>query len=277
MIDWGAIPKGSIASIYWPQVNAADVIALASDLYPMNTLTAADAHTIQCKVTGGVSYFRSHGQRSGFRGPVYGGPSHHGRHRPEFNVVVRRVGHVQPDVLQIRLKARGHKGNVPRGTTEWRYVIGTFQVKIPVTTAAVMLSPEEDTLAILKWRLQQMSPANRWYPVMQRYIEYVAARVAGLGGDPNAIPPSRTGAPLPKYDPCEDLVHFKGKVEEILFDCSGELVGFVLVDCCERHVLSSHEPAIAEIALRALRERLTLSVYALRSEPSRIRRLSIVA
>jgi hypothetical protein len=278
MIDWGSIPKGSTASIYWPQVNASDVIALASTMYPVNTLTAPDTHTIQCKVTGGVSYIPiPKGSGQDFAGlftvdlptTVVTGQ--------EFNVVVRRVGHVQPEVLQVRLKVRGRKGEMPRGFAEWRYVIGTFQVKIPVTTAAVMLRPEEDTLAILKWRLQQMSPANRWYPVMQRYIEYVAARVAGLGGDPNAIPPSLSGAPLPKYDPCEDLVHFNGKVEEVLFNCSGQLVGFVVSDCCERHVLNSHEPAIADIALRALRERLTISMYVLRSDPKKIRRLSIVA
>ncbi len=277
MIDWGAIPKGSTASIYWPQVNASDVIALASSLYPVNNLTASDAHTIQCKVTGGVSYLpipKSSGQDFAslltvdLPTTVVTGQ--------EFNIVVRRVGRMQPEVIDIRLKARGNKGNATQSIAGWRYVIGTFQVKIPVTTAAVMLRPEEDTLAILKWRLQQMSPANRWYPVMLRYIEYVAARVAGLGGDPNAIPPSLTGAPLQKYDPCEDLVHFKGEVEEILFNCAGKLVGFVLADCCKRHQFISHEPAIGDIALRALRGRLTLSVYGLRSDPARIGKLSIV-
>ena len=276
MIDWGSIPKGSIASIYWPQVNASDVIALASAMYPVQTLTASDAHTVQCKVTGGVSYIPiPKGAGQDFAGlftvdlptTVVTGQ--------EFNVVVRRVGRTQTQVIQVQ--ARGRKRAAPAGPAEWRYVIGTFQVKIPVTTAAVMLRPEEDTLAILKWRLQQMSPANRWYPVMQRYIDYIAARVAGLGGDPGAIPPSFTGAPLPKYDPCEDLVHFHGKVDEILYTCCGELEGFVLVDCCERHRLHSHEPAIGEIAVRALRERLTLSIYALRSDPSRIRRLSVTA
>ena len=56
MIDWGRIPVGSVASIYWPQVNAADVISLAASLYSTHTLAAADTHTIQCKVTGGVTY-----------------------------------------------------------------------------------------------------------------------------------------------------------------------------------------------------------------------------
>ena len=56
MIDWGNVPVGSVASIYWPQVPSAQVLALADSLYKTRTLTLADAHTIQCKVTGGVTY-----------------------------------------------------------------------------------------------------------------------------------------------------------------------------------------------------------------------------
>jgi len=47
MIDWGAIPKGSVASIYWPQVQASEVLSLAAALYPTHTLTAADNNTVQ--------------------------------------------------------------------------------------------------------------------------------------------------------------------------------------------------------------------------------------
>src|SRR6185369_2093900 len=77
----------------------------------------------------------------------------------------------------------------------WRYIVGTFQIKIPVTTRDVMLFPEENTLAIMKWRLQQMAPANRWYPVLKRYISYLAARVDGLGGNSDSILPSPNGVP----------------------------------------------------------------------------------
>jgi hypothetical protein len=247
-------------------------------MYPSNILTASDAHTVQCKVTGGVTYVPI---------PTSSGEDFAGLFTvdlpttvvvgQEFNILVRRVGRAQSEIIELQARKRGKNKDALSGSSEWRYIIGTFQVKIPVATAAVMLRPEEDTLAILKWRLQQMSPASRWYPVMQRYIEIVAGRVAGLGGDPNAIPPSLTGAPLPTYDPCKDLVHFRGKVEEVFFGCSGELTGFVLEECCQCHRLCSHEPAIAEIALRALKERLTLSVYVLRSDPERITRLSIVA
>lgn len=45
----------------------------------------------------------------------------------------------------------------------WRYVVGTFQVQIPVTTGDKILLSEANTLAIMRWRLQQMAPTNRWH------------------------------------------------------------------------------------------------------------------
>ena len=56
MIDWGKTPLGSVASIYWPGVSAASVLKLAAGLYPAQTLTAADANTIQCQVVSPVTY-----------------------------------------------------------------------------------------------------------------------------------------------------------------------------------------------------------------------------
>ena len=42
MIDWGKTPLGSVASIYWPEVSAASVLQLAAQLYPAQTLSAAE-------------------------------------------------------------------------------------------------------------------------------------------------------------------------------------------------------------------------------------------
>lgn len=136
----------------------------------------------------------------------------------EFNIVVRRVASRRagkqvsvtaiPDV-RMQLRDSGTPGielgaAPPRIAAQaapppnWRYVVGTFQVKIPVSNREGMLPAEESTLAIMKWRLQAMSPTSRWYPVLQRYIAYVSGRVAGLGGDPGAIPPSVDGVlPVP--------------------------------------------------------------------------------
>jgi hypothetical protein len=74
-----------------------------------------------------------------------------------------------------------------------RYIVGSFQVRIPVSSRAAMLPAEEDTLAILKARLAVLSRSSRWYQVLMRYSDEVAGRVEGLGGDPNAIPPNLLG------------------------------------------------------------------------------------
>src|SRR5262249_25369259 len=56
MIDWGNVPAGSLASIYWPQVNVQDVLNLARKRYSTHRLSAADAHTISVRTTKGVTY-----------------------------------------------------------------------------------------------------------------------------------------------------------------------------------------------------------------------------
>jgi hypothetical protein len=155
----------------------------------------------------------------------------------------------------------------------WRYVIGTFQVKIPVRTAEVMLLPEENTLAIMKWRLQQTAPGNRWYPVLQRYVGYIADRVKGLGGNPDAIPPSPDGAPVRVPKPCENVVEYTGRVSEIVFDCYGDLEGFVLADCCGTHSFTTREKEIGKVVLRACKSRLTVSVFVPRTGPRRIQKV----
>jgi hypothetical protein len=130
-----------------------------------------------------------------------------------------------------------------------------------VTTPQVMLRPDEDALAVMKWRrrLQSMTPGSRWYPVLQRYIDYLSARVTGLGGDPGAIPPSPTGAPVTGGE--RDVMVLTGKVIEIIYDCFGRLEAFVLNDCGELHTFKTREPEIGRIALRACRDHLLLSVY----------------
>jgi hypothetical protein len=39
MIEWGNTPVGSRASIYWPQVNATDVLTLGKHMYSTHQLS----------------------------------------------------------------------------------------------------------------------------------------------------------------------------------------------------------------------------------------------
>jgi hypothetical protein len=280
MIDWGNTPAGSTASIYWPQVAAADVIALASQSYSSHLLSAVDANTLQCTVTRGVTYIPI---------PPVAGVNFAGlltldlpttiTDGQQFNIVLRRVSTRQapppPPPIEIEAK-RTRRPAAARGPapppapvpfqTNWRQVNGAFQVRVPVVTKEVMLGPEEDTLAVLKWRLQQMPPVYRWYPVVQRYAALVAARVDGLGGNSTAIPPSLGGYPgkgrHPEPEPFPGLGEGRtGKVEAILYDRFGDFEGFLL-RTRSGHELRFHgrEPRIEELVRLAWEERWLITV-----------------
>ena len=83
----------------------------------------------------------------------------------EFNIVVRRLAPRQTDTFRAAEAAIIRKPGLPA-----RYVTGAFQVKIPVTGDEALRSREENTLAILKWRLLQMPPVYRWQPVVKRVL-----------------------------------------------------------------------------------------------------------
>jgi hypothetical protein len=85
---------------------------------------------------------------------------------------------------------------LPESFMRVRQAVSSFIVHVPVTTKEVMLPAENSTLAALKWRLQEMDTVNRWYPVLQRYVDIVSKRVDGLGGSARKVPPSLGGLPL---------------------------------------------------------------------------------
>ncbi len=284
MIDWGTTPIGSTAHIYWPQVNASDVLALAGSLYSHHALSSADAHTIECGVNGGVTYVPiPPGTGDSFAGlltvdlptTVVAGQ--------EFNVVVRRVATrrnlqtvIGRDKLPVVVTGTdlpsepNHQPEPPAadpaasrgGLRNWRYVTGTFQIKIPVGTPATLLGPERSTLAVFKWRLQQMSPANRWYPVLQRYIVYLGARVNELGGNADAIPPSPLGYwEAPPADDGDLGKTYTGKITEVIFGCDGRMEGFVLGECCDRaRRFRACDRDLERIVLQACTSRLLVAV-----------------
>jgi hypothetical protein len=290
MIDWGHIPKGSIASIYWPAVSAADVIALAQTWGGAAGLGSSDANTLTLKVEGGVSYIPiPKGAGDNFAGLFTVEVPPAVTAGQQFEVLVRRIATRRgkppppppppiksPPAKRAALRSpparkmeepSGAKAALAQPTAVaerlilWRYVVGAFVVRIPVTTAAKMRIPEEMTLAGMKWRLEHLSPGNRWVPVLKRYIEYLSGRLVAIGGDPGSVPPSINWHP-----PIEGEGGGKhgrevcGKVAEVLYDCHGEFEGFVIDECCEPHLIKSRDRGLGELVLVACRENLTLCV-----------------
>ncbi len=280
MIDWGNVPNGSVASLYWPALSATELIALAQQWGSTAPLSASDAHTLSIPVDGGISYIPiPSGSGQNFAGLFTLEMPPGIRTGQQFEVVVRRIstkrGKVTPPPppppqLQSPPAAPPAEAEIaPAGVAVqvaverpvlWRYVVGSFVVRIPVSTSAAMLAPEAITLAIMKWRLAHLSPGNRWAPVLQRYIAYCSARLDGVGGDASQVPASLTWVPPQLAGGKRGDRTRCGKVVEVRFDCHGDFCGFVLEECCERHVFETRERAIGKLALHTCREEMRLCV-----------------
>ncbi len=282
MIDWGRVPVGSTASIYWPAVTAADVIALAQTWGGTAGLSSSDAHTLTIKIEGGVSYIPiPEGVGQNFAGLFTLELPLGITIGQEFEVLVRRLStrYVRAvEAVSLTQSAPSRKLDrkqraavaaaaeaeaVIERSALWRYVVGSFVVRVPVSTSDPLRDPEAMTLAIMKWRLENLSPGNRWAPVIERYIKYCSARLHGFGGDPAQVPPSidwhpplpgeGTGGRRHPHELC-------GKVRKVHFDCHGAFRGFELDDCCERQSLENCDRGVADLVLLACREDLTVCV-----------------
>ena len=280
MIDWRNTPPGTTATIYWPAVDSGDVIALAARLYPSPGLAAVDAHTLECEVTPGMTYVPvPTGAGESFAGLItLQLPSgiHVGN---EFDVVMRRITSRRYDDPPVETIGATSRGAVVRGTAQgpktinWRYVVGAFQMTIPVAPHSAILPSEENLLAVLKWRLDLLASTDRWYPVLKAYIRVVEKRVRGLGGDPGKIEPNQLGnlPPVEKRPPHRrrDLEEFTGKVIGIGYDRFGDFEGFELLTLQGRKLdFHDREPRIEHLVREAWLERHLISVLAPKHDPS---------
>lgn len=271
MIDWGNTPIGSIASIYWPQLEADQVLQLAATYHSAQVFTKVDSHTIQCKVQGGVTYLPiPTGTGENFAGLfTLDLPSgiHVGQ---QFQVIVRRITSRQLVDRQPVFNATQEIGT--ERLFNWRYVVGSFQMTVPVQKDEEILPQDENLLAILKWRLTVISKTSRWYPILVRYIAYIEGRILGMGGCPSQVQPSQLGTanqtigqkglPLPHPTHHHEKEHgFMGKVESILYDRFGDFEGFLLrTEHGEEKFFQGHESPMEELILSAWNQRMLISV-----------------
>jgi hypothetical protein len=292
MIDWGKIPVGSVASIYWPGVSASSVLQLAAQLYGGHMLTATDANTIQCKVVSPVSYVPIPAGAGGSFAGLFTVDLPDGiTVGQEFDIVVRRITTKQialppppPPPPQIQ-RSKAAAVVIPQVVISqklvWRYITGSFLVKIPVQREGKILPVDENLLAVLKWRLGLIGPGNRWYPVLLRWISYLSGRIIGMGGDPGKIPPSPNGYQPPsnghskpggRHEHC-----YTGKVTELFYNCFGEFESFDLKTCgCERHSFRSCEPDMEELIYLAWVERFMITVCACKHDATKVESVALL-
>jgi hypothetical protein len=273
MIDWGDVPIGSVASIYWPAVNAAAVLQLAAQLYPGHMLSAADPHTIQCKVVSRVSYVPIPPGAGGSFAGLFTVDLPIGIAVGEtFDVVVRRI-----TTKRVVRSTPPPPPPIQRGTLAaadvavpevllWRYVTGSFLVRINVQPESRILPNDENLVAVLKWRIGLIGPKNRWYPVLLRYIGYLSGRIDYCGGNAANIPPSPAGYQPPSQGGHGRPHHVRehcwtGKVIELCYDSFGDFEGFAMrSETGEDHRFHARERNIEDLVYRAWVERFVITV-----------------
>jgi hypothetical protein len=281
MIAWGNTPAGSTGSIYLPGVAASDIIALADSLYPYHALTIQDAHTIAVQ-SGPVSFVpipRDTGFLAGLltvtlppgvrRGDVYKIVVRQVTEATKFLTGYERLNQAEGGKIGLHAaaKKKAQAKRLPPSTLVWRRVLGSFQIDIPISTKEELLLPEEHQLALFRWISGNVLPQSRWSPVMLRYIEQLAGRVRGFGGDPGKILPSPTGNVPGKTCHKEEEHHehyhpeVTGKINGIIFDHFGDFEGFVLeTRMGDLWRFQSSERRVLEIVRTAFEQRSVVTV-----------------
>jgi hypothetical protein len=137
---------------------------------------------------------------------------------------------------------------------------GTFQLIVPVGTRSGLLRSEERLFAILQHIGKSIPEQSRWHLVFRRYLDQIAGRVRGMGGDPDTIPPSGTGV-IP--GPVQHHRHeeFIGKIAGLIYDHFGDFKGFLL-ETRDSHVhrFASRETRMECLVREAWEKRATVWV-----------------
>jgi murein tripeptide amidase MpaA len=263
VIRWNDIPKGSTATLYFPDWNADDILALAAQRPGPTMLSKVDAHTVACTVRD-ISYIQMPGQLTQpIPGLVTVQLPLSVREGQQFNIDVQQ--HTGSTYLRV-LSARQAETRLPQRqdvSVSARKVLGAFRMAVAVKAGEPLLQKAVRNLAVLRYIFQAIPTSDSWHPVFVRYIGQLGDQIKGLGIDPTLIKPSLDDPGLPGFPvlpPADKHVWHTGKVCEVIFDCFGDFEGFVLESCEERHHFKSTEKGIGHLVMTACRERLLLSV-----------------
>jgi hypothetical protein len=253
MIDWVGIPNGATASIFLPAASADDIVNTAGRLYGGQRLTRRDAHTVECEANN-VTYIPiPSGSISDYTGLLTLDVPSGIRGRDRCKVIARQITNaVTPrDAAVTRPQLR-------------RRVLGSFQLTVSVGTAQTLLEPEERLLAFFRWILSTLGDADRWRPVIERYVGEIVLRVKAFGGDPSSIQPSQVGAISGGVrPPVAGQVERTGKIEGLIYDRFGDFEGFVLrSDSGARLTFHTRERHFAELAGWVWRSQIRVTIFA---------------
>jgi len=275
MINCATLPKGARASLYMPGARADEILTLAAGINGYQPFGRVDAHTIEFSAAG-IAYVplpRAPGNLAGLIDIVL--PEHirtGDRITLTFNQLTNQSARIptgrgrekEPETAEPTPRR-------PTRTIAWRRVTGTFKLALKVKPVAEALPEIERNLSLLRWIFEMMPRDSRWYPIFERYLGAVAGQVAGLGGDPDKIPPTGTGqwpggpgsaeggANKPGRERGDHGI--LGKIEGLIFDHFGDFEGFILeTEWDDRLHFYSREKNLQAVVERAWAARLRVTV-----------------
>lgn len=168
IIRWNNVPRQAVATFYMPEIDADEILTLSKLRQHPTVLDKVDAHTLRCRLSD-VTFI-----------PL---PQRQGTIAGLMSLVLPqgiRTGQV------FRFSVEQYSGYTLK-------TLGAFQMTIPVRPDPEMLPEEIRKLSIMRYIQQAIPASSRWYGIFVRYIDQIAGRVRGLGGDPNAVQPSPDG------------------------------------------------------------------------------------
>jgi hypothetical protein len=270
VIRWGDVPRETQASLYFPDWNADEVVALAAALRPgPQSLSKLDTHTVRCAVQD-ISYIPlPRRMQTAISGLLTLELPQTVRTGERFEVDVQQ--HSGPTFRIEQPRGRQSKEGTAELDLSRRRVLGAFRLAVVVSSGRPLLEKLVRNLAVLRYIFQAIPTTDSWHPVFARYIAQLSGQVAGLGVDPDRVPASADDPGLPGEPGLGETECLTGRVCEVIFDCFGHLEGFVLDTCSGSHLIKTTEVGFEELLLRACRDRLTLTV----DIAERVRRLVV--
>jgi hypothetical protein len=169
IVRWNNVPRNSTATFYFPEVAADEILALAALRQHPAVLSKVDDYTVACRLAD-ITFI-----------PLPGG----------------RKGNLA-GMMSVTLPPTIRTGQVYRLSVEQysgvtRKTLGAFQMTIPVKADPEILPQEIRKLSVLRYIQQSIPAGTRWHSIFLRYLDQIARRVRGLGGDPDAVKPSPDG------------------------------------------------------------------------------------
>jgi len=171
--DWHNLPHDAEATVYFSDVDTADLADMLDARIAPPSFSILDQNTVRFKI-GDCGWLPLPGER-------------------EVRI---------PALISIKLpdgivQGQLYKATVHQVESRTNQIVGSFTLEMPVSNAAFLLPEAKRQLSFMGHILTTLDVADRWYPLIERLVMHLNARVEALGGDPGKVRPNPDGSGEP--------------------------------------------------------------------------------